>query len=41
VLDTIRIFVHALVQLRGSAQNERTEKYRENENGNEGAPVIG
>ena len=40
VLDTIRILVDALVQLRGSAQRERAEKCRGNANCNKRAPVI-
>ena len=34
VLNTIRILVDALVQLRGSTQRERPEKSRENERRN-------
>jgi len=40
VLDTIRILVDALVQLRGSAQRERPEKCRGNEGGDKSAPTI-
>lgn len=40
VLDTIRILVDALVQLRGSAQRERAEKCRGNANCNKRASAI-
>ena len=40
VLNTIRILVDALVQLRGSTQRERPEKRRGDANHNKRAPVI-
>ena len=40
MLDTIRILVEALVQLRGSTQRERPEKSRGNANCNKRASVI-
>ncbi len=40
VLDTIRVLVDALVQLRGSTQRERPEKSRENGNRNKRASAI-
>src|SRR5437773_2093234 len=40
VLDTIRVAVHALVQLRRSTQRKRAEKCRGNTCRDKGAPVI-
>ena len=40
VLNTIRILVEALMQLRGSTQRERPEKRRGDANHNKRAPVI-
>ena len=40
VLDTIRILVDALVQLRGSTQRERPEESSGNKRRDKGAPVI-
>lgn len=40
VLDTIRVLVDALVQLRGSTQRERAEKCRGNANCNKRASMI-
>ncbi len=40
VLDTIRILVDALVQLRGSTQRQRPKKRRGNERRDKSTPVI-
>ena len=40
VLDTIRVLVDTLVQLRGSTQRERPEKRGGNANRNKRAPAI-
>jgi len=40
VLNTIRVAVHALVQLRGSTQRKHAEKCRENANCNKCASMI-